>query len=173
VTEGGARRLIHGLVKLTQFCVSFIVLWSQNGSFETPQSCQFLNRSLFWFYGHKSWVMAEKISSQVQAADIGFLPRVHGVTLRGKVRNPQSPECRTTSSESRGPSYVGSSMCPECPTKDWRGTSCWLSPRESGPEVVQGPGGVTTSPTLLGPVLVWSQQSYLKSLLTVRHFESS
>ena len=41
------RRLIHGLVKLTQFCVSFISLWAQNGSFQTPQSCQFSNRSLF------------------------------------------------------------------------------------------------------------------------------
>ena len=27
------RRLIHGLVKLTQFCVSFIALWAQNGEF--------------------------------------------------------------------------------------------------------------------------------------------
>jgi len=35
------RRLVHGLVKLTQFCVSFIGLWLQNGSFQTPQSCQF------------------------------------------------------------------------------------------------------------------------------------
>jgi len=33
-------------------------------------------------------------------------------------------------------------------------------PRESGPEVVQGPGGVTTSPTLLGHVLMWSQQNH-------------
>jgi len=47
VTECGARRLIHGLVKQTQFCVSFITLWSRNGSFKTPQSCQFLNRSVF------------------------------------------------------------------------------------------------------------------------------
>jgi len=30
-----------------------------------------------------------------------------------------------------------------------------LHPRESGPEFVQEPGGVTTFPTLLGPVLVW------------------
>ena len=43
-----------------------------------------------------------------------------------------------------------------------------LHPQESGPEVVQGPGGVTSSPTLLGPVLVWSQQNYLKFLLIVR-----
>ena len=32
-----------------------------------------------------------------------------------------------------------------------------LHPRESGPEVVQGPGGMTTYPSLHGPVLVWSQ----------------
>ena len=38
---------MYRLVKQTQFCVSLIVLWSQNGSFETLQSCQFLNPSLF------------------------------------------------------------------------------------------------------------------------------
>jgi len=42
-----ARRLIHGLVKLTQFCVNFIALWPQNGSLQTPQRYQFSNRSLF------------------------------------------------------------------------------------------------------------------------------
>ena len=47
VTKGAVRRLIHGLVKIRQFCMSFIALWSQNRSFQTPQSCQFLNRSLF------------------------------------------------------------------------------------------------------------------------------
>ena len=57
VTKCGVRRLIHGLVKLTQFCLSFIALWSQNGSFQTLQSCQFSNRSLFrylwsWFLGN-------------------------------------------------------------------------------------------------------------------------
>jgi len=44
-----------------------------------------------------------------------------------------------------------------------------LHPRESGPEVVHGPGGMTTSLILLGPVLVWSQQNYLRLLLTVRY----
>jgi len=58
-------------------------------------------------------------------------------------------------------------MCPEYPRKDRRGKSCWLNLRESGPEVVQGPAGVTTSPTLLGPILVWSQQNYLNLLLTM------
>ena len=59
------------------------------------------------------------------------------------------------------------------PTKDWRGKSCWLNQPESGPEVLRVPGGVTTSPTLLDPVLVWSQQKYVKLLLTVRYSKSS
>ena len=46
VTGDGAWKLIQGVAKLTQFCVSFIALWSQNGSVQTPQSCQFFNRSL-------------------------------------------------------------------------------------------------------------------------------
>jgi len=35
-----------------------------------------------------------------------------------------------------------------------------LRPRQSVSKFVQGTGGVTTSPTLLGPVLVWSEQNY-------------
>jgi len=74
VTEGGARRLMHGLLKLTQFCVSFIVLWSQNGRFQKPQRCQFLNRSLFRSLTKDpdSWVMTEIILSQGQAVVMGF-----------------------------------------------------------------------------------------------------
>ena len=34
------------------------------------------------------------------------------------------------------------------------------------------PMAVTTSPTWLGPVLVWGQQNYSKLLKTVRYFES-
>jgi len=45
--------------------------------------------------------------------------------------------------------------------------------RENGPEVVQGPGGVRTSPTLLGPAFVCSQQNYLRLLLTVKYFRFS
>ena len=47
ITCGRRRRLVHGLVKLSQFYMSFIALWSQNGSFQTPQSCHFSNQSLF------------------------------------------------------------------------------------------------------------------------------
>jgi len=38
-------------------------------------------------YGHESWVMIERILSQVQAAEMGILRRVHGVQLREKVRS--------------------------------------------------------------------------------------
>jgi len=76
-------------------------------------------------------------------------------------------------SELTGHNYVALVMYPECPTKDWRGKFCWVNTRESGPEIVQGLVGVTTSPTLLGPVLLWSQQKFLKLLLTVRYSKSS
>ena len=75
---------IHGLAKQTQFCIRFIALWSQN-SFQTPQNCQLLNRSLFRsppMYGHVSWVMTERVLSQVHATQMGFLRRVCGVTFR-------------------------------------------------------------------------------------------
>jgi len=36
-------------------------------------------------YGHESWVMTERILSQVEAAEVGFLRRVHGVTHRGEM----------------------------------------------------------------------------------------
>jgi len=44
-------------------------------------------------------------------------------------------------------------MSTECRTKDSQGKSSWVHPQESGPEVIQGLGGVTTFPTLLGLVL--------------------
>jgi len=43
LTEVGTKRLIHGLVKQTQFCVSFTSPWWRNGSFQNSQSFQFLN----------------------------------------------------------------------------------------------------------------------------------
>jgi len=41
------------------------------------------------------------------------------------------------------------------------------NPREGDPNVVQDLRDAIASLTLLGPVLVWSQQNYLKLLLTV------
>ena len=37
--------------------------------------------------GHAQWVMTERMRSQVQAAKMGFLHRVAGVSLRDRVRS--------------------------------------------------------------------------------------
>ena len=90
LTEDRTGRLMHGLAKQHTVLREFIPLWSQNGSFETLQSCQCSNQSLFWSpctYGHESLVMTESVPSQVKVAEVGFLRTVHGVTLRDKVHS--------------------------------------------------------------------------------------
>jgi len=47
-SDGRRNKKIYAQIgKQTQFCVSFIALWSQNLSYQTPQSCHFSNLSLF------------------------------------------------------------------------------------------------------------------------------
>ena len=75
--------MIHGLVKLTQFCVSFITLWTKQEPSSTVKLSVFT--SVFvpihtYGYGHESWIMIERILTQVQAPKMGFLRRVRGVT---------------------------------------------------------------------------------------------
>ena len=48
--------------------------------------------SIYWsnfvptlIYGHERWVMTERMRSQVQAAKMGFLHRVAGVSLRDRI----------------------------------------------------------------------------------------
>ena len=40
-------------------------------------------------YGHESWVMTERMRSQVQASEMRFLRRIEGVSLLDKVRNSE------------------------------------------------------------------------------------
>ena len=40
-------------------------------------------------YGHESWVMTERMRSQVQASEMRFLRRIEGVTLLNKVRSSE------------------------------------------------------------------------------------
>ena len=40
-------------------------------------------------YGNESWVMTEKMRSQVQASEMRFLRRIEGVTLFNKVRSSE------------------------------------------------------------------------------------
>ena len=123
----------------------------------------------------ESWVMTEITLSQEQAAEMGFLESTvwHFATKCAAVKFAETWMWNHFSSELRKYRYTGSAMCPECPTKDWRSKTSWLNTQKSGSEVIQGLGGATTSPTLLGPVMVWSQQNYLKYLLTVRYSKSS
>jgi len=47
--------MTHELVKQTQFCVSFIALWSQNGNFQTQQGSSVSVFVPILTYGHKFW----------------------------------------------------------------------------------------------------------------------
>ena len=79
-------------------------------------------------YDPDSWVVTEIILSQGQAAKMGFLRRAHGVTLPDKVRSCEirgALKVELFPSELREHRCIGSAMCPECPTKDWRGKSSW------------------------------------------------
>jgi len=70
--EVGTKILIHGLVKQTQFCASFIALWSQNR--EISMTAKLLVfKSVF-----------VPILSKEQTTEVGNLRRVLGVTLRDK-----------------------------------------------------------------------------------------
>ena len=181
VTEIGTKIIIHGLVKQTQFYVSFITPWLRNGTFQRPQSFQFSNRSLFRsspVVKDLKWRLKEYCQkNKRQRWDICEKFSVWRFVTKSTRLKSVKPGMSSHFSESRDPSYVSLAMCPECPGKDWWsksfGLQSTLHPRKSGPEFVKGPGGVTTSPTLLGPLLVWSQQDYLRLLLIVRYFGSS
>ena len=40
-------------------------------------------------YGHESWVMTERMRSQVQVSEMRFLRRIGGVTLFNKVQSSE------------------------------------------------------------------------------------
>ena len=179
VTEVGTKGLKHGYVKQTQFCVSFIASWWRNGSFQRTQSFQFSNRSLL-----RSSPMAMNLRwrlqkycqrNERQRYDICEEFSVWHFVTKSTGLKSVKPRMSSHFSESRGPSDISSAMYPKCPRKEWRTKSFRLqsTPTGSGPKFVQGPGGVNTSPTFLGPVLVRSQQNYLKLPLIVRYFGSS
>ena len=72
--------------------------------------------------------------------------------------------------ESRDTSYVSSPWVQNIPGKNAELTPPGnrLHPSESGPKFVQGSGGMATSLTLLGPILVWSQQNWLVDIAVER-----
>ena len=47
-------------------------------------------KSIFVFiftYGHESWVMTERVRSQMQASEMRFLQKIKGATMFDEVRN--------------------------------------------------------------------------------------
>jgi len=179
VTEVRTKELMHGLVKQTQLCVSFNAPCWRNGSFQTPQSFQFLNGFLFrssFVAMNLVWQLKEyclKNNQQIWyiCGEFSIWHFVTKCTGLKSVKHAMSSHF----SEARDPSYISSAMCPERPRKDRRSKSFGLrsAPTESGPELVQGAGGVTASPSFLGHVLVLSKQNYLRLLLIVKNFGSS
>ena len=117
--------------------MSFIAPWWRNGSFQRPQSFQFLNRSLLrsspvvmnlrWrlkeYYCQKNkrqrWDICEEFSVW------------HFVTKSTGLKSA-NPRMSTHFSESRDPSCVSSAMCPECPRKEWRTKSFKLQSTPTG-----------------------------------------
>ena len=161
VTEGGAMRFMDGLLKLMQFFMNLSLCGHKTGAFKHRKSVCFLIDFCFVPYLW-SWILGNDRNNIISGASgrDGVLRRVHGVTLRDKVRSCEIRrvvDVEPFSSELRDPSYIGSAVCSECPTREWRDKSCWLKPRKSGSEIIQDLVWVTTSPTLLGLVLVWSQ----------------
>jgi len=134
--EVGTRILIHGLVKQTQFCVSCVALWSQNGRFQTPPSFQIFNRCLFrpspvvmnlrWRlkkYCQKNkrrrWDICEEFSMW------------HLVTKSTDLKSVM-PRMSSHLPDSREISYVSSAVCPECFGKEWWNKSFGLQPTPKG-----------------------------------------
>ena len=77
-----AMRLIRELAELSLFCVSFIALAATKQELSNTAKLSVFN-SIFvpiLTYGHESWLMTERILTQVQAPKMGSLRRVHGVT---------------------------------------------------------------------------------------------
>ena len=124
VTEIGTKIIIHGLVKQTQFYVSFITPWFRNGTFQRPQSFQFSNRSLFRsspVVKDLKWRLKEYCQkNKRQRWDICEKFSVWRFVTKSTRLKSVKPGMSSHFSESRDPSYVSLAMCPECPGKDWQ-----------------------------------------------------
>ena len=121
MTKVGTNGLIHGLVKQTQFCLSFISRWWRNRGFQTTPSFQFLNLSLFRpspVSMNLRWRLKECCqTNEGQRSDICEEFSVwHFVTKSTGRKSRMSSRF----SESRDPSYVNSAKCPKCPRKKRR-----------------------------------------------------
>ena len=92
-------------------------------------------------------------------ADLGFLWWAHGVTLHDKVRSCEIHKSCTTSSNREISAMMVCHVTREAQDKLAR-QALLSAPTGKQHRVDQGPGGMITFLTFLGPALVWSQQTY-------------
>jgi len=169
----GTRRLLHRLVKQKQLRLSFIALWWQNGSFQSTQSCQFLN--LYFFWSHLwSWILGNDWKSTLKYKRQRWIFTEftvwHFATKCAAVKFAKL-WMSSYSSESRDTSWVDWAICPECPRKDWQGKSFWLPHGKA----VQRLSKDQVERPHLRPYLVPSwcgANRTIGLLLTVRYFET-
>jgi len=123
----GITRLMHGFIKQTQFCVSLSICGHKTRAFKHRKAFSLkLVIVPILTCGHESMIMTEKVLSQIQAAEMEFFTKLHGLSFRDKLRISVNPHCRKERFQLRC-----IDIWPECPEKDWRGNSCLLHPRES------------------------------------------
>jgi len=136
VTKVGTKGLIRGLVKQTQFCVSVIAPWWQNGSYRRKQSFQFLNRSLLpsspVVMNLRRRLKEYCQKSKWQIWDICEEFSVWHFVTKSTSLEFVKPGMSSNFSESRDPRYVSSAMCSACPRKKRRTKSFELQSAPTG-----------------------------------------
>jgi len=136
VTEVGTKGLIHGLVKQTQFCVSFIAPWWRNVRFQRTQGFQFLNGFSFRsspVVMNLRWRLKEYCQkNKRQRWDICEEFSVSHFVKKSTGLKSVKPRMSSYFSESRDPTYISSAMCPTCPSKEWRTMSFRLQSTPTG-----------------------------------------
>ena len=179
MAEVGTKWLIDGLIKQTQILRELYRSVVAKRDLSRTQRFQFLHQCLFQsspVVMKCRWRLTEYCQkNKWQRWDISEeFSMWHFVTKSTGLKSVKSG-MSSHFSESRDPSYVSSAMCSEYPRKDWRSKSFGLqsTPTRKRLRGRRRTGGVTTFPTLLGPVFMWSQQNYLRFLLIATYFGPS
>ena len=150
--------MINTLTKLlfvvTAFCSSSCVLWSKA------------------FTLHSTFVDNENSCFSNVEKKVSMIAGLFFSCITFEIRRALNVETLLSIERFQLQRFGRMSRMLDCPRKYWRGKPCWLHPREIGPKVNQGPGGVITLPTLLGPVLVRREKIYQRLFLTARYFQS-
>jgi len=137
------------------FCVSFTAPWWWNGSFQTPQRFQLLNRSLFRsspVVMNLKWRRKECWQkNRRQRWDICKESTVWHFVARSTGLKSVKPGMSSHFSDWREPSCVSAAMY----IQNVPGKNSELSPWATVYTNGKRPRWRDVSPTLLGPVLVW------------------